>query len=175
MTSAVVSPVKIARYRTGQNMLRIRPAEPHRRGRMPEKSSITGRPSRHIMDALLLISRGVIGLRVTRVVLDPSAGSFGRLLRLLKDANARVSAMWGRCAFGLGRWSAVGVTGAAAPVRFDRGYSPVMSRHRDHDEDGGHQERGGADRQRPHGPPGGGGKPTGEKQGAANRESDPPA
>ena len=65
----------------------------------------------------------------------------------------------GRCAFGLGRWSAVGVTGAAAPVRFGRGYSPVMSRHRDHDEDGGHQERGGADRQRPHGPPGGGGVP----------------
>ena len=57
-----------------------------------------------------------------------------------------------------------------------RGYSQVVSRHRDQNaEDDGHPERGGVDRQPPEGPHSGDGKPTGEKQAAANRENDPPA
>ena len=63
-----------------------------------------------------------------------------------------------------------------APTRGLRGYNQVVSRHRDHNaEDDGHPEQGGVDRQPPQGPHSGGGKPTGEKQAAANRENDPPA
>ena len=44
-----------------------------------------------------------------------------------------------------------------------------------HPEDDSHPEQGVADRQTPADPRSGGGKPTGEKQAAANRENDPPA
>ena len=63
-----------------------------------------------------------------------------------------------------------------APTRGLRGYSQVVSRHRDQNaEDDGHPNRGGVDRHPPEGPHSGDGKPTGEKQAAANRENDPPA
>ena len=57
------------------------------------------------------------------------------------------------------------------------GYSRVMSTHRDHDlDDDDQQQQSPADRQPPDGrPQPAGGKPTGEKQAAANRENDPPA